>query len=456
MMARRPRTGGLAGIMPIVCVGINHRTAPVALRERLSFSAGEQRDALARGLLRDVGSRVGITEFALLSTCNRTELYAAAGDVTRRFRDVPAELAPMLARLRGVDPAIFAEHVYAHASTRAVWHLCRVASGLDSMVLGESEILGQVTAAHELAAQEGIAGRVLRAVFQTAVRAGRRARVETGICRTPVSVSSEAVRVMRELGADLGAARVLIVGTGKMGRVAGEALRAHGVRDLRVVSRTAAHAERLSGVLGARALAWHELESAIRDADVVISSTGAPHAVLTAELVRSARSRNGSHRLLLIDIAVPRDVEPAVRDLPGVRVCDLDDLQTRLQGNLEERRREVPAVDEIVEEEVARFEEWRHGAELGPLISQMRTRIEAIRQREVERALKRMGPASDELRAQLEAFSQTLVNQLLHEPTQRLRQETDPDRSDTYARVTRDLFGLPGGCAASAPRRGTA
>jgi glutamyl-tRNA reductase len=428
--------------LPIVCVGVNHRTAPVPVRERLSFSAQERRDALTHGLLRDVGARFGIGEFALLSTCNRTELYAAAGDVTRRFSRVPADLVPVLAHLRSLEPDLFAQHVYVHASTGAVRHLCRVASGLDSMVVGESEILGQVTAAHELAVQEGAAGRVLQAAFQTAVRAGRRARVETGICRTPVSVSSEAVRVMRELGADLAAARVLIVGTGKMGRVAGEALRAHGARDLRVVSRTAQHAERLAGDLGARALAWHELEAAIREADVVISSTGAPHAVLTAELVRSARAGNGAHPLLLIDIAVPRDVEPAVRDLSGVRVCDLDDLQARLDGNLEERRREIPLVEAIVEQEVSRFEEWRHGAELGPLIAQMRTQIEAIRRREVERALKRLGPVPDDVKAHLEAFSQSLVNQVLHEPTRRLRQETDPDRSDAYARVTRELFGL--------------
>jgi glutamyl-tRNA reductase len=441
--------------MPIVCVGINHHTAPVALRERLALSDAEQREALIGGPLRELGRRVGLTEFALLCTCNRTELYAAAGDVTRRFQQVPVELSTTLAGLRALEPGALVGHAYAHASTRAVRHLCRVASGIDSMVLGESEVLGQVTAAHELAEQEGAAGPVLQAAFQVAVRAGRRARAETGICRNPASVSSEAVRVVREWGADLAAARVLVVGTGKMGRLAGQAAVAHGARDLRVVSRTAAHAERLATVLNARALAWHELAAAIREADVVFSTTGAPHAVLTAELVGSARQGNGAHPLLLVDIAVPRDVEPAVRRLPGVRVCDLDDLQGRLNGNLDERRREIPQVEEIVAQEVARFEEWRHDAELRPLISQMRSQIEAIRRREVERALKRLG-GSAQLREQLEAFSQSLVTKLLHEPTRRLRQETDPERSDTFARVTRDLFGLPGGCAASAPRRGAA
>jgi glutamyl-tRNA reductase len=273
------------------------------------------------------------------------------------------------------------------------------------------------------------------------VRAGRRARTETGICRNPASVSSEAVRLVRESGRDLARARVLIIGTGQMARLAGEALRGHGARDLLVVSRTAGHAERMAGALRALPLAWHELERAIRDADIIVSSTGAPHAVVTLELVASARA-GGTRPLLIMDIAVPRDVEPAVRSLPGVAVYDLDDLQARLNGNLEERRREIPRVEDIVEQEVARFESWRHGAELRPLLGEMRARSEAIRRREVERALRRLGPVPDELRAHFDAFSQSLVNKLLHEPTRRLREETDPDRCDTYSRVTRDLFGL--------------
>jgi glutamyl-tRNA reductase len=431
--------------MPIVCVGINHHTTPVALRERLAFAPGEHGDILHSAVLRRVAHDAGLSEFVLLSTCNRTELYAAAPEVAHRFHAIPDGLAGALAAARGLPVEELASHLYGHTSTAALRHLCRVASGLDSMVLGESEILGQVAAAHEIAKREGTAGRVLGAVFHTAVRVGRRARTETGICRCPMSVSSESVRTLREIDWDPEHSRVLIIGTGKMGRLAGEVMQAHGVRHLRVVGRTTAHAESLARALGAQPVAWHGLEAAIRDADVVFCSTSAPHAVVTHELVASARANlPDPPPLRFLDVAVPRDVEPAVRDLPGVTVSDLDDLQRRLTGNLAQRRQEVPAVEAIVEEELHYFEEWRHGAELRPVLAAMHQHSEEIRQREVSRALRRIRGCTPEIEQQLESFSRSLVTKLLHGPTRRLREETDPDRSDTYVRVTRDLFGLHG------------
>lgn len=433
--------------MPIVCVGVDHRTAPVAVRERLSFAEHEHRDVLSAGGLAVRFRPAGLTEFALLSTCNRTELYAAAGDASHRFPEVPPALALALAELRGADPAELRDHLYAHAGPAAVHHLCRVASGLDSMILGESEILGQVSRAHEAAAAAGAAGIVLQAAFQTAVRAGRRARCETSISRHSASVGSEAVRVLKESGCDLASARVLVVGTGEMGRLAGRALRAQGAGGLSVVSRTSAHAELLAAALGATALAWHALEAAIREADVVVSVTGAPHAVITTELVRAARLGAGARPLRFVDLAVPRDVEPAVRHLPGVTVYDLDDVQARLDGHLEDRRREIPEVERIVAEELARFEDWCRGEVLRPLLAEMRMRSEAIRREEVERASRRLGDVPDHVREQFEAFSRTLVGKLLHEPTRRLRDEPDPERREAFARVTRHLLGM----AADAP-----
>jgi glutamyl-tRNA reductase len=427
--------------MPIVCVGVSHHSAPVALRERLAFTPGEQ-----RALLATVGAdaaAAGLGELAILSTCNRTELYAAADNVSRRFHEVPAALPALLAGSRDLSADALGAHLYARVSSDAVRHLCRVAAGLDSMMIGESEVLGQVAAAHELATRESAIGPVLDAAFRTAVRAGRRARTETGIGRHPTSVSTEAVRQLRELWGDLATARVLIVGTGQAGRLAGEALRKRGVHDLSVVSRTAEHAESLARGWHAVPLPWHALEAAIRDADVVISCTGAPHAVITRELVESAlRGRAAGRPLLVADIAVPRDVEPAVRSLPLVRVLDLDDLQRRVDGNLAVRRREVPTVEAIVEDEVARFEEWRHGVELRPILAAMRAHGEAIRRREMEKALRRIGPVAPEVREQLDALTRSLVSKLLHHPTQRLRDETDPARRETYARATAELFGL--------------
>jgi glutamyl-tRNA reductase len=312
------------------------------------------------------------------------------------------------------------------------------------MVIGESEVLGQVTAAHETAQRAGVLGPVLGAAFRAAVRAGRRARTETGIARSPASVSTEAVRQLKAMRGELHTARVVIVGTGQAGERAGEALLKHGATDLRVVSRTVEHAEVLARTWQAMPLPWHALEVAIRDADVVVSCTGAPHAVITHELVASALAgRSPDRRLLIADIAVPRDVEDAVRDLPQVTVLDLDDLQRRVEGNLESRRREVPLVEAIVEEEVTRFEEWRHGEELRPLLSAMHGHAEAIRRREVEKALRRLGRVAPEVEAQVDALTRSLVSKLMHGPTQRLREETDPLRCDRYARAAAELFGLP-------------
>lgn len=429
--------------MPLVCAGIGHRTAPVALRERLSFAPEEARGLLSGRVVREFGQHTGLAEFAILSTCNRTELYAASGDVRDRFDRAPEDLVTLLASITEVPVDVLSPHVYQHTGSAVVRHLCRVASGLDSMVVGESEILGQVSAAHETATLAGACGPLLDEAFSVGTRAGRRARSETGICRRPTGVSSEAVRLLSEVAGPLEELAVLIVGTGKMGRLAGEALRAHGVRRISVVSRTSQHAEALASDWGAAALAWHDLAAAIRAADAVLCSTAAPHAVITRELVERAVGPGGDgRRRVFMDIAVPRDVEAAVREIPGVEVHDIDALQERLHDNLEMRRREIPAVERIVDEEVTRFEEWRQGVLLRPLLTQMHGRSERIRLRELERLTRRLGDVPPELLVQIELFSRSLVGKLLHEPTRRLREARSPDQARTYATVTRQLFGL--------------
>ncbi|MDP3775246.1 MAG: glutamyl-tRNA reductase [Gemmatimonadales bacterium] len=423
--------------MPFVCIGLSHHSAPVALRELLAFGPAEQREFLAAASGETASA--GLGELAILSTCNRTELYAAATDPTT----APTVLSRVLAAWRDVPAARLDAHLSARLGADAIRHLCRVAAGLDSMVIGESEVLGQVAAAHQLATRESTSGPVLDAAFRTAMRAGRRARSETGICRRPTGVSSEAVRLLSEVAGPLEGLAVLIVGTGKMGRLAGEALRAHGVRRISVVSRTSQHAEALASNWGATALAWHDLAAAIRAADAVLCSTAAPHAVVTRELVERAVGPGGDgRRRVFMDIAVPRDVEAAVREIPGVEVHDIDALQERLHDNLEMRRREIPAVERIVDEEVTRFEEWRRGVLLRPLLAQMHARSETIRLREIDRLTRRLGDVPPELLQQIELFSRSLVSKLLHEPTRRLREARSPDQARTYTAVTRQLFGL--------------
>lgn len=426
--------------MPITCVGLSHQTAPLAVRERLAFGREEALSALVKVHDPELRS-AGIAELSLVSTCNRTELYAAAPDPAFRFSDVPALLTDFLITSRGLAPDELGPSLYSHASTDALRHLCRVAAGLDSMILGEAEVLGQVATAHEWATQAGAAGPILEAAFRSAVRAGRRARSETGICRNPMSAASEAVRLVREVVPM--ASAVLIVGTGDLARLLGDVLRSNGFTNLAVIGRTAEHALGLATAMGAAARPWHELREALRDADVVLTSTAATHAVISRELVQSAMNgRAAGRRLTLVDLAVPRAVETLVAGLRDVKVYDLDTLQQRLDGNLADRRQEVPLVEAIIEEELTLFQAWRHGAELRPLLAAMHARGEEIRRQETDRALRRLGEADPEVHRQIEAFSRALVAKLLHEPSTRLRTELDPRRSRLYAGAVRELFGL--------------
>lgn len=433
--------------MPITCVGLSHRTAPLAVRERLAFGREETLSALRKACHPELEA-AGIAELSLVSTCNRTELYAAAPDPAVQFADVPGLLTAFLLRSRDLDPDEVSPFLYRHTSTDAVRHLCRVAAGLDSMILGEAEVLGQVATAHEWAAQAGAAGPILEAAFRTAIRAGRRARAESGICRNPMSAASEAVRLVRELAPTTSA--VLIVGTGDLARLLGEVLRSKGFANLEVIGRTAAHAQGVATAIGAIARPWHQLRETLRDTDVALTSTAATHPVITRELVQSAMDgRQPGRGLTFVDLAVPRDVEPLVAALPAVKVYNLDTLQQRLNGNLADRRQEIPLVEAIIEEEVTLFQAWRHGAELRPVLAAMHTRGEAIRRQETERALRRLGDADPEIRRQIEALSRALVAKLLHEPSARLRTEMDPTRSRLYVGAVRDLFGLdmpPPGC----------
>ncbi len=426
--------------MPISCVGLSHRTAPLAVRERLAFGREVALSALLQVHTPELRS-AGIAELSLVSTCNRTEVYAAAPDPACRFTDVPELLTDVLLRSGDLDRGEVSPFLYSHASTDALRHLCRVSAGLDSMILGEVEVLGQIATAHDWAMQAGAAGPILEAAFRTALRAGRRARAETGICRNSMSAASEAVRLVREIAAP--GATVLIVGTGDLARLLGEVLRSKGFDQLEVIGRTSDHAQGVALAIGATARPWHEFRAALRDADVVLTSTAAPHAVVTAELVQAAlRDRLTGRGLTFVDLAVPRDVEPAVGELPGVKVHNLDTLQQRLNGNLADRRQEVPLVEAIIEEEVALFQTWRRGAELKPLLTAMHSRGEEIRRKETERALRRLAGKDPEVRRQVEALSKALVSKLLHRPSAWLRTEMDPTRSRLCAGLVRELFGL--------------
>jgi glutamyl-tRNA reductase len=422
--------------MKILCLGLSHHTAALAVREALSLPAPALRAALARFSCGREDRPVAVRELVILSTCNRLELYAAAP---------AADFAPLVALLAessGRPPAEFDASLYRHEGDEAIRHLCRVAAGLDSLVLGEPQILGQVTDAYAAALGQGAAGPVLAALFRSAIHAGKRARTETAIARNPASVSSMAIRLAEERVGDLAAAHILVVGAGEMAELAVAALHKRGVAGLTVVNRTLERAAQLADRWGGRALTFERLADALAEADIIITSTGAPHLIIGPEVVAPALAARPERPLVFVDIAVPRDVDPDVNQLPGARVYDLDDLQAHLEDAVAEREREAPRAEAIAAEEAAAFGAWLERLEILPVISDLRAKAEAIRRAEVERTLRHLDHLDDADRERIEALASALVNKLLHDPTVRLKAEANNGHATEYAAAVRYLFGL--------------
>ena len=392
--------------MQILCLGLSHHTAPLELREQLNFSPADLQTTLTR--FRD-GRAVRsdeISELAILSTCNRLEVYAVLPAVPESDtdndhpEDVSFErLHDFIVETRGLSAAIFEPHWYRHVGLQAVEHLCRVATGLDSMVLGEPQVLGQVAKAHETARAHSATGAVLAALFRTAVRAGKRARTETAISRNSASISSVAVRLSQQIVGALDQVDVLVVGAGEMGQLAVKALHARGVQSISVANRTGRRATELAAQWGGQAYSFDQLQEAIRAVDIVITSTDAPNTIITPDLVQKVIERRAGRALIFIDIAVPRNVDPAVGKLPGVQLFDMDDLQFELEGSLAERQAEIPLVENIIAAETTAFEVWLKEREALPVIRALRRKAEAIRRQELERTL-RLIPDIDEITCQ--------------------------------------------------------
>lgn len=420
--------------MHIHCLGINHTTASIGLRERLSFTEESLRAALAR--LGCGGTGDSLSELILLSTCNRIELYAVSPHLESK------DLELFLSETRGVPADEIRPHLYHHCDEAAVRHLLRVASGLDSLVLGEPQILGQVTDAFELARGSGSSGPLLSRLFQTAIHAGKRARAETHIARNPASVSSLAASLAEKSVRDLAEAQIVILGAGEMAELAAEALRKRGAVKLLVLNRTLEKAETLAKRWQARASTFERMGEALSAADVVISSTGAPHTIINPGMVERIMAGRPSRSLVMIDIAVPRDIDPKCNEIPNIKVYDIDSLHARLEQSLAEREAEVPKVEAILNEEQAGFMGYFNSLDMLPLIAEVRQQAEAIRQAELNKTLRRLPDLSESERERIEALTQALVKKLLYAPTIRLRAEANTPNAPEYAQVARTLFGL--------------
>ncbi len=412
----------------LAVVGINHRTAPVSVRERFAFAAGDLPEALA--LLRQE-TRNGV----ILSTCNRTEVYVLDG----RGPAVRNAILRFLSKARGTDAREHADRFYVHMHDKAFRHLCRVASGIESMILGEAEILGQVRSAYAAAASAETRNAVLDRVFHAAIRVGRRARSETAIGRYSVSVSSVAVSLAEKTIEDLASSKVLVLSAGEAGKLTARTLAECGVAGMLVSNRTFERAEELAADLGGTAIPFSEMPRALADTDIVISSTGAPSFLLDRSIVKGAMQGRNGRPLLVIDIAVPRDVDPAVGRLPNVHLYDIDSLQAVVETNLNHRRNEMGKVEALVEEEVAHFVEWWDTLRVIPTVAALRHQAEEMRQRELARTLQRLSDLSPEDRKRIDALTAAIVKKLLHSPIARLKEGAD---AELYVEAARELFGL--------------
>ncbi|MGH8886154.1 MAG: glutamyl-tRNA reductase [Egibacteraceae bacterium] len=417
--------------MSVLVYGLSHKSASVGLLERVAVPAERLPKALASLVRRD-----HVTEAVVLSTCNRVEVYA---HVTR-YHEGGAALRDFFAEWGGLAPSDFAERTYLHHDERAAEHLFAVASGLDSMVVGERQIHLQVRQAFAAAEAEGSCGRMLQALFRQALHVGKRTRAETGIAAGASSMVDVGLQAAERVLADLSGRTVLLVGAGKMGGMG--ATRLHGrARRILIANRTVSKAERLAQRVGGEVIDLVSLDDGLRQADLVITSTGAPVPLIDCDLVAKAMAARPRRPLVLLDLAVPRDVDPAANDLDGVTVLDVDAVRTLTDTGV--TGVEVAKARALVEEETRRFVSWTRAVRVEPTIAALRAHAEAVRHSELSRLAGRLGDLDERQKEALEALTKGIVNTLLHAPTVRLKALADVRGADLYAAALRELFDLP-------------
>ncbi|HEX7443489.1 MAG TPA: glutamyl-tRNA reductase, partial [Acidimicrobiales bacterium] len=388
--------------------------------------------------LHDVASREHVSEAVVLSTCNRTEIYVVA----EKFHGAYADLRNFLSEMAYLPPEEFADHLYVRYDDEAVGHLFAVTSGLDSAVVGEAEILGQVRRAWERAQEEGTAGSSLNLLFRHALEVGKRARTETGISRNIVSVSTAAVAMAAERLGPLPGKRILVVGAGEMGEGMVRALVSAGVTDVRIANRTWERAVDLAAAVGGRAVRLADLNESLAEVDLLLTSTGASSIMLEhGDLARVMQARDGAP-VLIVDVAVPRDVDPSAAELPGVTLLDMDDLRRFAEAGVAERRREMVAVQVMLDQELERFVAVSTAREVAPLVTALHDRGERVRQAELERLRSRLGELDPRQAEALDALTRGIVAKLLHDPTVGLKDAAGTPRGERLAEALRDLFDL--------------
>jgi glutamyl-tRNA reductase len=419
--------------MTVFVAGLSHRTAPVDVREQLAVEEDKLRE-----ILRDLHATGTFGEIAILSTCNRIEVYGVA-EVAGEAR---ATAFRSLCRYRGLDLARLEPHLYTHVDADAIRHVFRVASSLDSMLVGEPQIGGQVKDAFALAQSCETVGPALHRLFSQAFAVAKKVRTETDIGRHAVSVSFAAVELAKKIFTSLEGKAVLLVGAGKMGGLAARHLVEQGAFPIYVVNRTWARAQDMARALSGTPVPFADLETAMTNVDIVITSTGSPEPLIGADMVVRVMHGRRNRPLFFIDIAVPRDVAPGVDALGGVYCYDIDDLKQVVDANVRERLREAQRAESLVDREVQKFTARLRDVDVVPTIVSLRDRLEAIRAQEVSRALARLGDTSPETRAAMEALSSALVNKILHAPITKLKESSRAGSGLSWTELVHELFGL--------------
>jgi glutamyl-tRNA reductase len=417
----------------LLALGVSHKTAPLDLRERLALTEGR-----AVSALRELTDAAGIHEAAAISTCNRTELYLIVSDPV----EAESTALGVLTRQADIRPTELLGHLYSLRSSEAARHLLRVTAGLDSLIVGEAEIQGQVKRAYELALVEGGTGPILNRLFRGALTAGGRAREETGVGEKGVSIPSVAVELARRSLGDLADRHVLVVGAGESAELVARALVARGVRTVFVANRHYDRAIGLAQRFNGSAVRFEELPEQLEAADIIVSATNSPHHIIERDDLEQVMEARGGRPLLAIDLAVPRDIEPACREVAGVSLYDIDDVQQIVERNTTGREGEARRAELIIEAELDRFERWLSSLEVVPTIAALRERGDEVVRRVMAENENRWESLSEADRERLEAMTKAVASRLLHEPTLRMRRSAGSDDAYQFVSALRELFGL--------------
>ena len=419
--------------MSIVLVGINHKTAPIEVRELLAFSD----QACADGLRRLVDGEV-VREGLIVSTCNRVEILSAT--TAEQLDEGTERITEFLDSTQKLPPGFLDKHVYQHRDEEAVRHLFRVASSLDSMVVGEPQVLGQVRHAYSLAVEAGTAGRVLNRLVHHTFRVAKRVRTETGIASNAVSISYMAVELGKKIFDSLKDQTILLVGAGEMAELSARHLLNAGASRLLITNRTEESSQRLAEEFSGEAVPFTELEKWLGEADVVICSTGAPDYVVTEEMTRKARERRRNRAMCMIDISVPRNIDPKAGSVANVFVFDIDDLESVVSSNIREREREAERAELIVQSEVMQFQQSLRLMDMGPTIGALRSKLQIIARTELERQRKTLGDLSPDQEAAVEHLLLSTVNKISHPVLNQMRRFYEASDVETMQEIT-DAFG---------------